>query len=118
LGLPDSTLLDIAYFSLNETRARHFPADGREARATVDVVGDNAFLEAARTAAPTRISSSSQPIDRAFAHLSNQDGELDSRPLVSLVLTVKNGLPYLEEALESVRHQSYRNIELVVQDCL
>jgi len=118
LGLPDSTLLDIGYFSFNETRARHFPAAGRKARAIVDVVGDNAFLEAARTAAPTRISSSSQPIDCAFAHLSNQDGELDSRPLVSLILTVKNGLPYLEEALESVRHQSYRNIELVVQDCL
>jgi glycosyltransferase involved in cell wall biosynthesis len=37
-------------------------------------------------------------------------------PLVSLILCVKNGMPYLPDALASVAGQSYRNIELVVQD--
>jgi hypothetical protein len=41
-----------------------------------------------------------------------------SQPLVSLILCVKNGLPYLPEALASVERQSYRHFELVVQDCL
>ena len=37
-------------------------------------------------------------------------------PLVSLILCVKNGMPYLPDALASVADQSYRNVELVVQD--
>jgi glycosyltransferase involved in cell wall biosynthesis len=37
-------------------------------------------------------------------------------PLVSLILCVKNGMPYLPDALESVIGQSYPRIELVVQD--
>src|SRR4051812_31760457 len=37
-------------------------------------------------------------------------------PLVSLILCVKNGMPYLPDALASVAGQSHRNIELVVQD--
>jgi glycosyltransferase len=32
------------------------------------------------------------------------------------VLTVKNGMPYLPEAIESLRHQRYRDFELIVQD--
>jgi hypothetical protein len=41
---------------------------------------------------------------------------MDSQPLVSLILCVKNGMPYLPEALASVRAQTYRHFELVVQD--
>jgi glycosyltransferase involved in cell wall biosynthesis len=37
-------------------------------------------------------------------------------PRVSLVLVVKNGLTYLPFAIDSVRAQTYRDFELVVQD--
>lgn len=37
-------------------------------------------------------------------------------PLVSVALPVKNGLPHLREAIEGLRRQSYRQIELRVQD--
>jgi hypothetical protein len=37
-------------------------------------------------------------------------------PRVSIVLTVKNGMPYLPEAIESLRCQTYDNFELIVQD--
>lgn len=37
-------------------------------------------------------------------------------PHVSLIMTVKNGMPYLPEALESVASQAYRDFELVIQD--
>jgi glycosyltransferase involved in cell wall biosynthesis len=39
-----------------------------------------------------------------------------SKPLVSLVLCVKDGIPYLPDAVESVRAQTYERIEFVVQD--
>jgi len=39
------------------------------------------------------------------------------QPLVSLCMTVKNGMPYLIDSLESIRSQTYKNIELVIQDC-
>src|SRR5207248_881164 len=39
-------------------------------------------------------------------------------PLVSLILTVKNGMPFISRAIESVREQLYPNLELVVQDCM
>jgi glycosyltransferase len=42
------------------------------------------------------------------------DGDLGSR--VSIILTVKNGMPYLPAAIDSVRAQRYRNFELIVQD--
>ena len=38
------------------------------------------------------------------------------QPLASVVIPVFNGLPYLVDALESVRQQSYRNIEIVIVD--
>jgi glycosyltransferase involved in cell wall biosynthesis len=38
------------------------------------------------------------------------------QPLVSLVLVVKNGMPYLPEALDSIAAQTYDNYEVVVQD--
>lgn len=37
-------------------------------------------------------------------------------PLVSLVLAVKNGLPHLQETIEAVRRQTYRNFEVIAQD--
>ena len=41
-----------------------------------------------------------------------------ARPLVSLIFTVKNGMPFVSSAIESVRRQSYRNFQLIVQDCM
>ena len=38
------------------------------------------------------------------------------RPLFSLLLIVKNGMPFLPEALRSVAGQTYRDFELIVQD--
>ena len=38
------------------------------------------------------------------------------QPLVSIILCVRNGLPHVREAVESVRSLSYSNYELVVQD--
>lgn len=40
----------------------------------------------------------------------------DSEPLVSIILCVRDGLPHVREAVESVRSLSYSNYELVVQD--
>jgi glycosyltransferase involved in cell wall biosynthesis len=40
----------------------------------------------------------------------------DRTPLVSIIVCVRNGLPHLRDAIESVRSLSYRNYELVVQD--
>jgi FkbM family methyltransferase len=37
-------------------------------------------------------------------------------PLVSLILIVKDGMPHLSEAIESVRTQMYPHVELIVQD--
>jgi glycosyltransferase involved in cell wall biosynthesis len=41
---------------------------------------------------------------------------LRRRPLVSLVLCTKNGMPFVRDALASVERQTYEPIELVVQD--
>jgi glycosyltransferase involved in cell wall biosynthesis len=37
-------------------------------------------------------------------------------PLVSIILCVRNGLPHVKEAVESIRSLSYSNYEVVVQD--
>ncbi len=37
-------------------------------------------------------------------------------PLVSLVLSVKNAMPHVREAIEALQRQTYRNFEVVVQD--
>lgn len=37
-------------------------------------------------------------------------------PLVSIIVCVRNGMPHLHDAIESVRALTYRNFELVVQD--
>lgn len=69
------------------------------------------------SASPT-VSPESKPAAEAFSVCKAPSVHLSSQPLVSLILTVKNGLPYLPEALQSVREQTYGKIELVVQDCL
>lgn len=42
--------------------------------------------------------------------------EAGSAPLVSLIVCTKNGMPFLPEAIHSVRRQTYRQYELVIQD--
>lgn len=37
-------------------------------------------------------------------------------PLVSVLLPVRNGQKYLNDALQSLRHQTYPNIEILVVD--
>jgi len=51
----------------------------------------------------------------------NRGGQADvgvsnRQPLVSIILCVRNGLPHVRDAVESVRALSYANYELVVQD--
>lgn len=41
---------------------------------------------------------------------------MSATPLISLILCVKNGMPYLPQAVESVRAQTFRDFELIVQD--
>jgi glycosyltransferase involved in cell wall biosynthesis len=54
-----------------------------------------------------------------LVELAPQNGRNDGeRPAISLILTIKNGMPHLAEALESVRQQDCRNFELIVQDCV
>lgn len=43
-------------------------------------------------------------------------GSSPVNPLISLVLPVKNGLPHLKKTIEAIRHQRYRNFELLIQD--
>ncbi|MFY9684532.1 MAG: glycosyltransferase, partial [Pseudolabrys sp.] len=42
-------------------------------------------------------------------------GDLSS-PLISVALAVKNGMPHLRRAIESLQRQTYRNFELIVHD--
>lgn len=39
------------------------------------------------------------------------------RPLVSVCMTLKNGMPFLKDSLDSIFNQTYQNIELIIQDC-
>ena len=41
---------------------------------------------------------------------------MNDTPLISVGLAVLNGLPHLENAIQSFRDQTYRNFELIVQD--
>ena len=40
----------------------------------------------------------------------------DGNPLVSIVIPVKNGMPYLRECIESLISSSYKNLEIIVSD--
>lgn len=39
-----------------------------------------------------------------------------SKPKISVVMAVYNGLPYLQEAVESIFNQTYKNLEFIVID--
>ncbi|MEO2064642.1 MAG: glycosyltransferase [Christiangramia sp.] len=41
---------------------------------------------------------------------------VQSQPLISVILPVYNGEKYLSESIESVLHQSYKNLELIIVD--
>lgn len=41
---------------------------------------------------------------------------IENRPYISLIMTAKNGMPYLQQALESAASQSFTDFELVIQD--
>ena len=41
---------------------------------------------------------------------------MSKEPLISVILCVKNGMPYLPKALESLPAQTYKNFEVIVQD--
>jgi glycosyltransferase involved in cell wall biosynthesis len=42
----------------------------------------------------------------------------NSNPLVSVVMTVYNGEPFLSEAIQSILNQTYTNFEfIIVEDC-
>jgi glycosyltransferase involved in cell wall biosynthesis len=58
-------------------------------------------------------------LDRTFAHEVDpamNDGDEDSRPLVSVVVPCYNSAGYLTETLRSLLGQSYRAIEIVLVD--
>jgi len=42
--------------------------------------------------------------------------ESASRPLLSVVMPVRNAMPYLDQAVQSILDQTYRNFEFVVVD--
>jgi glycosyltransferase involved in cell wall biosynthesis len=42
----------------------------------------------------------------------------EPRPLVSVVVCTKEGMPYVRDAMESLRRQTYRRFEVVVQDAV
>lgn len=55
------------------------------------------------------------PVGVVMQQISSANRVSDN-PLVSLILCVKNGMPYIKEALASVAAQTYRNFEFLVQD--
>jgi glycosyltransferase involved in cell wall biosynthesis len=57
---------------------------------------------------------------KLIVHVAESHGTTNESkpPAVSVILTVKNGMPYLPLAITSLRQQQYRNFELIVQDCL
>lgn len=45
-----------------------------------------------------------------------EEQEMNENPLVSIIIPVYNGLPFLTEALDSAVRQTYRNLEILVID--
>ena len=48
-----------------------------------------------------------------------EKGEMSSTvdsPLVSVGMPIKNGMPYLERAIENIQNQSYSNLEIIISD--
>jgi predicted O-linked N-acetylglucosamine transferase (SPINDLY family) len=43
---------------------------------------------------------------------------ISHRPLVSIFMPVRNGMPWVQRALESLYAQRYSPIEIIIQDCL
>lgn len=41
---------------------------------------------------------------------------MEKQPLISIILMLKNGMPYLPQALNSISAQTYHHFELIVQD--
>lgn len=56
------------------------------------------------------------PADPRLERTRSPDDPPIEGALVSLILCVRNGMPYLREAIESVAAQTYRDFELIVQD--
>ena len=40
----------------------------------------------------------------------------ENSPLISIVLAIKNGLPYVKNTIDSLLEQTYKNFELIIQD--
>ena len=45
----------------------------------------------------------------------NKDKDL-KKPLISIITTVKNGEQHLEECIQSVLNQNYKNIQYIIID--
>lgn len=43
---------------------------------------------------------------------------MNNTPLVSITVVVKNGMPFIKAAIESLRKQTYKNFEIIVQDAV
>jgi glycosyltransferase involved in cell wall biosynthesis len=41
---------------------------------------------------------------------------MSASPLISIIMVVKNGMPYLPEAIASLKQQTYQNFEVIFQD--
>ena len=42
--------------------------------------------------------------------------ELNENPKVSIIIPAYNIAPYLERCLESVRHQTYKELQIIIVD--
>jgi glycosyltransferase involved in cell wall biosynthesis len=53
---------------------------------------------------------------RRFDQYQGLDRDFSKDPLISVVMCAYNGLPYIEEAVDSILRQTYLNLELVISD--